>query len=287
MNLNLKIVDREDQYSFSKIEEFGLQHEGANFLQSVKLFKFYETIELHTPFYVISEDDKGELKGILLGVIVKNKGFFGSNVKIQLKKVSPFNLTYEEVLDSVPLTKKSIEIVVDTIYNSNYERKFELNSILDITGQDRMVIPIDVNQEDMDLMGWGYWVGLNNFNSLDWASDEDNDMINYAKQELFNEDSKLYLQASENDNIKLKINNFSLDSRTLNYSTNYAFYKTDNTIERPDRRAEIILNNLSTINSFDIQLGLVTVFFKERQVELEKEVYEIKKLIKLTLEEEE
>ena len=77
MNLNLKIVDREDQYSFSKIEEFGLQHEGANFLQSVKLFKFYETIELHTPFYVISEDDKGELKGILLGVIVKNKGFFG------------------------------------------------------------------------------------------------------------------------------------------------------------------------------------------------------------------
>jgi hypothetical protein len=31
---------------------------------------------------------------------------------------------------------------------------------------------------------------------------------------------------------------------------------------------------------------LVAVFFKERQVELEKEVYETKKLIKLTLEEE-
>ena len=232
-------------------------------------------------------DDNTLALNIINDGFFKNKGFFGSNVKIQLKKVSPFNLTYEEVLDSVPLTKKSIEIVVDTIYNSNYERKFKLNSILDITGQDRMVIPIDVNQEDMDLMGWGYWVGLNNFNSLDWASDEDNVMINYAKQELFNEDSKLYLQASDNDNIKLKINNFSLDSRTLNYSTNYAFYKTDNTIERPDRRAEIILNNLSTINSFDIQLGLVTVFFKERQVELEKEVYEIKKLIKLTLEEEE
>lgn len=231
-------------------------------------------------------DDNTLTLNIINDGFFKNKGFFGSNVKIQLKKVSPFNIKYEEVLDSVSITKKSIEIVVDTIYNSSYETKFELNSILDITGKDRMVVPINVSQEDMNLMGWGYWVGLNNFNSLDWASNEDNDMINYAKQELFNEDSKLSLQASENDNIKLRINNISLDSRTLNYSTNYAFYKTDNTIEKPDRRAEIILENLSTINSFKIQLGLVAVFFKERQVELEKEVYETKKLIKLTLEEE-
>jgi hypothetical protein len=231
-------------------------------------------------------DDNTLTLNIINDGFFKNKGFFGSNVKIQLKKVSPFNIKYEEVLDSVSITKKSIEIVVDTIYNSSYETKFELNSILDITGKDSMVVPINVSQEDMNLMGWGYWVGLNNFNSLDWASNEDNDMINYAKQELFNEDSKLSLQASENDNIKLRINNISLDSRTLNYSTNYAFYKTDNTIEKPDRRAEIILENLSTINSFKIQLGLVAVFFKERQVELEKEVYETKKLIKLTLEEE-
>ena len=231
-------------------------------------------------------DDNTLTLNIINDGFFKNKGFFGSNVKIQLKKVSPFNIKYEEVLDSVSITKKSIEIVVDTIYNSSYETKFELNSILDITGKDSMVVPINVSQEDMNLMGWGYWVGLNNFNSLDWASNEDNDMINYAKQELFNEDSKLSLQASENDKIKLRINNISLDSRTLNYSTNYAFYKTDNTIEKPDRRAEIILENLSTINSFKIQLGLVAVFFKERQVELEKEVYETKKLIKLTLEEE-
>jgi hypothetical protein len=231
-------------------------------------------------------DDNTLTLNIINDGFFKNKGFFGSNVKIQLKKVSPFNIKYEEVLDSISITKKSIEIVVDTIYNSSYETKFELNSILDITGKDSMVVPINVSQEDMNLMGWGYWVGLNNFNSLDWASNEDNDMINYAKQELFNEDSKLSLQASENENIKLRINNISLDSRTLNYSTNYAFYKTDNTIEKPDRRAEIILENLSTINSFKIQLGLVAVFFKERQVELEKEVYETKKLIKLTLEEE-
>ena len=215
----------------------------------------------------------------------KNKGFFGSDVKIQLKKVSPFNIKYEEVLDSIATTVRVNEVIIDTIYSSNYKTNFALNPTLDITGEDRLIVPVNVSQEDMQLKGWGYWVGLNNFNSLDWASDQDNDLINYAKQELFNEDSNQSLQTSENDNIRLRINNISLDSRTLNYSTNYAFYKTDEVIEKPDRRAEIILDNLSKINSFDIQLGTVAVFFKERQVELEKEEFEIKKLIKLTLEE--
>lgn len=231
-------------------------------------------------------DDNSLTLNIINDGFFKNKGFFGSNVKIQLKKVSPFNIKYEEVMDSVPVTTKSIEIIVDTIYKANYENNLKLTPILDITSKERLIIPINVSEEDMYLVGWGYWVGLNNFNSLDWASNQDNDMINYAKQELFYEDSNLSMQSSENDNIKLRISNISLDSRTLNYSTNYAFYKTDHTIEKPDRRAEIILENLSTINSFRIQLGSVAVFFKERQVELEREEYEIKNLIKLTLEEE-
>ena len=231
-------------------------------------------------------DDNSLTLNIINDGFFKNKGFFGSNVKIQLKKVSPFNIKYEEVMDSVPVTTKSIEIIVDTIYKANYENNLKLTPILDITSKERLIIPINVSEEDMYLVGWGYWVGLNNFNSLDWASNQDNDMINYAKQELFYEDSNLSMQSSENENIKLRISNISLDSRTLNYSTNYAFYKTDHTIEKPDRRAEIILENLSTINSFRIQLGSVAVFFKERQVELEREEYEIKNLIKLTLEEE-
>ena len=58
-------------------------------------------------------------------------------------------------------------------------------------------------------------------------------------------------------------------------------------IEKPRKRAEIIIENLSKINTFKVQLGLVSVFFKERQVEMEKEKYEIKKIIKLTLQEDE
>ena len=112
-------------------------------------------------------------------------------------------------------------------------------------------------------------------------------MINFARQELFNEDENLSLQSSDNDYIKLKINNLSLDTRTLNYSSNYAYYITDKIIEKPTKRAEIIIENLSKINTFKIQLGLVSVFFKERQVEMEKEKFEIKKIIKLTLQEDE
>ena len=232
-------------------------------------------------------DDNTFTLNIVNDGFLRNKGFLSSKLKIELKKVSPLNIIYEEVLDSVSTISKSIEIVLDTIYKSKYNKELILNPILDITGKKKLVVPISVTQEDMNLVGWGYWVGLNNSNSLDWASDEDNDMINFARQELFNEDENLSLQRSDNDYIKLKINNLSLDTRTLNYSSNYAYYITDKVIEKPRKRAEIIIENLSKINTFKVQLGLVSVFFKERQVEMEKEKYEIKKIIKLTLQEDE
>tara|TARA_B100001175_G_scaffold265059_1_gene235228 strand:+ start:4911 stop:6134 length:1224 start_codon:yes stop_codon:yes gene_type:complete len=232
-------------------------------------------------------DDNTFTLNIVNDGFLRNKGFLSSKLKIQLKKISPLNIIYEEVLDSVPTFSKSIEIVLDTIYKSNYNKELILNPILDITGKKKLVVPINVAQEDMNLVGWGYWVGLNKSNSLDWASNEDNDMINFARQELFNEDENLSLQRSDNDYIKLKINNLSLDTRTLNYSSNYAYYITDKIIEKPTKRAEIIIENLSKINTFKIQLGLVSVFFRERQVEMEKEKFEIKKIIKLTLQEDE
>ena len=104
-------------------------------------------------------DDNSLTLNIINDGFFKNKGFFGSNVKIQLKKVSPFNIKYEEVMDSVPVTTKSIEIIVDTIYKANYENNLKLTPILDITSKERLIIPINVSEEDMYLVGWGYWVG--------------------------------------------------------------------------------------------------------------------------------
>ena len=215
----------------------------------------------------------------------KNKGLFGSSLKISLKKVSPLDIKYEEVYDSVPSEKVVIKVLNDTIYNSFYDESLILKPILDITGKSELRVPLDIDPEGKELIGWGYWVSLNPFNTIDWFSNKDNDLINFAKQEFFNSDEKISLQNSVNDNIKLKVNNISLDVRTPNYSGNYALYESDKKIDKPHRRAEVVLRNFSNIYSYNIKLGLVSVFFKEREVHQKSEVYEKMKFIKLSINE--
>jgi len=215
----------------------------------------------------------------------KNKGLFGSNLKISLKKVSPLNIKYEEVYDSVPSEQIAIKVLNDTIYNSFYDQSLILKPILDITGKSELIVPLDIDPEGKELIGWGYWVSLNPFNTIDWFSNKDNDLINFAKQEFFNSDEKISLQNSVNDNIKLKVNNISLDVRTPNYSRNYALYESDKKIDKPHRRAEVVIRNFSNIYSYNIKIGLVSVFFKEREVYQKSEVYEKKKFIKLSINE--
>lgn len=213
----------------------------------------------------------------------KNKGVFGSDLKITLKKVSPLYITYEEVIDSIPSTEEVIKVVNDTLYEASYIDKLTLAPLLDITEKHKLVFPIDILPKEKELVGWGYWVGLNPEDSLDWSSDQDNDIINFAQQEFFNKEGKVSLQNSENDHVMLKINNNSLDVRTLNYAGNYAFYLTDKKIDKPHRRAEIIIQNLSAIYSYTIALGVVSVYFKPREVLTEEELFTQKKRIKLTL----
>lgn len=214
---------------------------------------------------------------------LKNKGIFGSKLKITLKKTSPLKILYEELIDSIANTETIVEMVYDTIYEASYVEDLKLAPILDITEKSQLAFPIDISPKGKELVGWGYWLALNNYDTIDWASDQDNDLINFATQEIFNSEGKVSLQNSVNENIKLKINNNSLDVRTLNYSGNYAFYLSDSKIEKPHRRAEIIIQNLSDIYSYTLKLGLVSVYFKPREVLVEKDFYTQRKRIKLTL----
>ena len=77
MNLKTLVVKRNDQYPTDKIEEFVLKHENSNVFQSIEMFNFYSCVDGYTPFYIICECDKKELKGVMLGVVVKNKGLLG------------------------------------------------------------------------------------------------------------------------------------------------------------------------------------------------------------------
>jgi len=218
---------------------------------------------------------------------LKNKGLMSSKVKIQLKKISPLKIDYEEVIDSILEVNSLVDTVYDTIYKSKFDASVKLFPTLNITEQSKLVVPVDVDLTENELVGWGYWVGLNRFNSIIWESDQENDMIDFARQEFFGFDNDVLLQTSENENIKLKINDLSLDTRSLNYNVNYAFYKADRKIQKSERRAEIVISNLSYIYEYKLQLALVSVFLKERQVLVDKEIFIKKKFIKLTMNDDE
>ena len=218
---------------------------------------------------------------------LKNKGLMSSKVKIQLKKISPLNINYEVVTDSILEVNSLVDTVYDTIYKSKFDTSVKLFPTLNITEQSKLVVPVDVDLTENELVGWGYWVGLNRFNSIIWETDQENDMINFARQEFFGFDNDVLLQTSENENIELKINDLSLDTRSLNYNVNYAFYKADSKIQKSERRAEIVIRNLSYIYEYKLQLALVSVFLKERQVLVDKEIFIKKKFIKLTMNDDE
>ena len=232
-------------------------------------------------------DDNSLALNISNDNFLKNKGLMSSKVKIQLKKISPLKIDYEEVIDSVLEVNSIVDTVYDTIYKSKFDASVKLFPKLNITEQSKLVVPVDVDLTENELVGWGYWVGLNRFNSIIWESDQENDMINFARQEFFGFDNDVLLQTSENENIKLKINDLSLDIRSLNYNVNYAFYKADSKIHKSKRRAEIVMSNLSHIYEYKLQLALVSVFLKERQVLVDKEIFIKKKFIKLTMNDDE
>lgn len=232
-------------------------------------------------------DDNSLALNISNDNFLKNKGFMSSKVKIQLKKISPLKIDYEEVIDSILEVNSLVDTVYDTIYKSKFDASVKLFPTLNITEQSKLVVPVDVDLTENELVGWGYWVGLNRFNSIIWESDQENDMINFARQEFFGFDNDVLLQTSENENIKLKINDLSLDTRSLNYNVNYAFYKADSKIQKSERRAEIVISNLSYIYEYKLQLALVSVFLKERQVLVDKEIFIKKKFIKLTMNDDE
>ena len=95
---------------------------------------------------------------------LKNKGFMSSKVKIQLKKISPLKIDYEEVIDSILEVNSLVDTVYDTIYKSKFDASVKLFPTLNITEQSKLVVPVDVDLTENELVGWGYWGGLNRFN---------------------------------------------------------------------------------------------------------------------------
>lgn len=188
-----------------------------------------------------------------------NKGIFGSQLKIQLKKLSKKRINTEVIQDSIRQETAVIEKSQDTIYTIAFQKKITLNPKLDITKTHNASLPIDFSSIKGDIIGWGYWIGLQPNDSLDLSNAKDNVLVNYAKQELISNNGSLRLPTSTNDNLKFIINNQSLDARTVVYDENYAFYRSDKTIEKSPKKGNVSLNNLSDIYLFPININFIVV----------------------------
>tara|TARA_Y100001933_G_C18996083_1_gene562546 strand:+ start:704 stop:1924 length:1221 start_codon:yes stop_codon:yes gene_type:complete len=215
---------------------------------------------------------------------IKNLGLFKSKLNIEIKTLGTLKLKSQIITDTVFSAKKIEESVYDTIFNIESQSDFILASKLNLSEKSKLQVPVFIN-EDKNLIAWMYWFGLNQNDTLISASEEDNFLSKFAKNELNNISNNYSSLISKNDDINVSINNFTLDRRSLNFSKNFSLYKVDNNYsEKNKNKAEITLQNTSKLYDYNIRFVSFSVSLKESKKEVEKEIGEIKKYIKLNLE---
>ena len=218
---------------------------------------------------------------------LKNLGFFKSKLRFQLKKLSNVSVKSEIYNDTTWVTKKIIETDFDTIYNVEANNKFKLSSSLNINTPSKLSVPVFIKKGNDSLISWAYWIGLNSKDTLSFDDSKTNPLALLALNELNNSrlDSKISQQLySNNNDIEINFENYTIDRRSLNFKDNFSVYLVDNDFSLDlEKKAQISLLNRSTLNDFDIQLAIASISLSPVKIEVEKEVGEIKKYIKLTL----
>ena len=209
---------------------------------------------------------------------LKNLGLFRSKIKVSMKKVSSsLRIKTEIINDTVFKKNKVIEEVTDTIYNIYNNNKYNLKSTLYLSNQNRVTLPIHIKNKN-NLIGWGYWLGLKNSDTIDPKS-----YVDFSKQEILKSSyNELDLESINND-ISLTISNQSLDLRSLNYGKNFAFYINDNDILSNNNKGVIYVKNNSNLYDYSIQFILISINLRKSKIEIEKETPVISKYLKLSL----
>lgn len=209
---------------------------------------------------------------------LKNLGLFRSKIKVSMKKVSSsLRIKTEIINDTVFKKNKVIEEVTDTIYNIYNNNKYNLKSTLYLSNQNRVTLPIHIKNKN-NLIGWGYWLGLKNSDTIDPKS-----YVDFSKQEILKSSYNELDLESINDDISLTISNQSLDLRSLNYGKNFAFYINDNDILSNNNKGVIYVKNNSNLYDYSIQFILISVNLRKSKIEIEKETPVISKYFKLSL----
>lgn len=218
----------------------------------------------------------------------RNKGLKNTNLKIVIKKLNkPKRVTSTTQNDTTFITKRVNKTITDTIYTLEDTKTIKLEPTINITERSSFSFPIIITSTDK-LIGWGYWIGttLNDFeNYNNIKSDDDEPLISYGIQELKNLQSNISLPKYDGDDLEILILNQSLDSRSANFASNFAFYKTDNLIPRASKKAEVYITNRSSIYDYTINYRLITAMIVNKTENIEAKVPVFNKKIVIQLEE--
>jgi hypothetical protein len=216
---------------------------------------------------------------------IKNMGFFKSKLKIVIKKTaSQLKLQVEIKPDTIVSSKLSIEEVNDTIYKIIDSKNFRLGSRLDLTRSYKQTFNIIIDEFD-DLLGWAYWIGFDkvSIEQFKILSENESPLIAFSKNELRKVLRPVELSVNLNKEIGLIIKNQSLDARSFNYASNFAFYKTDDFTEKKVKKAEVYLTNNSALYEYDVSYNVIAVGQTKIKNEIMKDIIAFKNYIHITL----
>ena len=215
--------------------------------------------------------------------IIKNLGLFKSKLNLKIKTLGSVKLISEIVSDTIFTRKIIMETIYDTIYNIESNYKFNLASKRTITNQHTTTFPLLVGK-GKDIIAWSYWIGLQDKDTLDMSDAKNNLISTFAKNELNNSHHNVSSLISKNDELEISINNETFDRRSLNFSNNFALYRVDNNYSDKNIKGEITISNKSNLYDYGLQFVFISISLKDVKTEVEKEIGEIKKYVKLNLE---
>ena len=220
---------------------------------------------------------------------IKNKGVLKSKLKITLKKTAPdLNLNVEIKQDTIIQIRPFVEIVNDTVYKLIESKNFNLGPRLDLTKSHQQSFDINIDEFE-SLIGWGYWIGLDksSIDTYNELSVEEPALIGFSKNELKKTLNLIVLPANENKDVQLLIKNQSLDVRSYNYASNFAFYKSDEFTEKTIKKAEVYMTNNSSLYGYDVSYNVIAVGATKIKNEIMKDFIAYKDFIYLTIVEDE
>ena len=112
-------------------------------------------------------------------------------------------------------------------------------------------------------------------------------LIGFSKNELNKTLNAIELPINENKDVRLLIKNQSLDARSYNYASNFAFYKSDEFTEKMTKKAEVYMTNNSSLYDYDVSYNVIAVGATKIKNEIMKDFIAYKDFIHVTIIEDE